>query len=479
MQLDNVDVLYVYGLDESILKKSLKKVRFLIFLEDDKKKIKNFYPSEKVKTIFFDNEQILKKLAWDHAFLKYQIISSNGKSLKKFQNLKNLLDYYHLGVHQTVSNYSDFGKVFFENLYFNLLHLKKIRLAHDFFNKFEKRAAIIVSAGPSLDKNISLLKKMNKKALIFAGGSAIEILRKENIKAHFIGAVDKSNKIKSSNIPLFFSSQVSKDSLLKIQGPKILISDIDNFPLEKYIFESLNILQSPFYGGWNVTSFLTKIAMSMGCSPIIFVGLDLSFKKKKYSKIIQDKEEKSSLVEALDIFGNKVYTQKDWLLTKIFLEDLFLKKDIFINATEGGLGLKNIANKSLKETLKDIVFEDVDKLTQDVLCKTEEISIDKKKVILLLKKIEKSILSCLFVIDKLFLKLEKYKKIENEKFLFLDLETEFFYKLHLLPLWVIWEPIIKREMNLKDDFEILVNKMIFFKRILKEHLSITRNCQNQ
>src|SRR5690606_29193339 len=51
-----------------------------------------------------------------------------------------------------------------------------------FFDRFENRPAIIVAAGPSLEKNIHMLNDLRERAVIIAAGSSIKALEKNGIK---------------------------------------------------------------------------------------------------------------------------------------------------------------------------------------------------------------------------------------------------------------------------------------------------------
>ncbi|TNB54272.1 6-hydroxymethylpterin diphosphokinase MptE-like protein, partial [Campylobacter helveticus] len=52
---------------------------------------------------------------------------------------------------------------------------------------------IIVSTGPSLIKQLPLLKKYREKALIFCADSAYPILARHNIKPDFVCMVERSD----------------------------------------------------------------------------------------------------------------------------------------------------------------------------------------------------------------------------------------------------------------------------------------------
>ena len=63
---------------------------------------------------------------------------------------------------------------------------------HDWKNKFKGRPMVLVSAGPSLDKQLPLLKKIYEEKLFIIGavGTAVKPLLKAGIEPHFLSIID-------------------------------------------------------------------------------------------------------------------------------------------------------------------------------------------------------------------------------------------------------------------------------------------------
>ncbi|MBI5346760.1 MAG: motility associated factor glycosyltransferase family protein [Chlamydiae bacterium] len=496
LQNQTGQVLYNYKLCDEIylnISKWLKKYNFILFLEDDEENFKKFYEDVRfrkilsspfVKCILLKEnlEESIKSLAWDHVFLDMHISSSKTASQESFLKIKALLEYYHLGVHLTASNYSDFGHLFFDNCYSNLFSSKKIKLFDAFAQKFKNVPAIIVAAGPSLDKNIHLLKNLPQNYLLLAGGAALKALFKENIVPSFKGAVDKEAKLDESfkDVPLFYLPQMFKQNLKIHQGEKILISNTENYPLEKWLFDNLNIFQKPFHGGWNVTNFLTKIATLLGCNPITFIGLDLCFKDRRYAKSINIKSEPKPLLETFDRFQNKVFTQKDWLMAKNWLEEFALEnKDIsFINATEGGLFIQNTQQKPLSEVINSFSSDlNISDMIAKIFQSIKDENVEQTQVAELFAKIEKSAINSLQICDDIMKTLEQTPDFASQVISFEKLHHEFFYTHLLNPLWEVWKHILKRELQLKNEFELSINKLIFLRNVITEHTDILKRAK--
>ena len=352
----DTDVVFIYGIEFGIYYLSLKKWldenknRQLIFLEDDLSEIDKFLKTNIAKSVlenkqvkiyfyfFLENnfDFILKKIAWETILLKYEILASplylERKKAKFFEIKKKLLNAIY-AVHLIYSDYSDFGSIYLKNVFQNLLNTKKIKLINSLKKSFFKDIpAIICGAGPSLEKNISLLDDLKDKALIFAGGTALNILNKNDIMPHFAASIDRQSphdkfkESKSFYIPFFLQMQMSHQNYSLIHGDKILIPSYGAYGLEDWIYEELGLgKKDSFEIGWTVGTALISIAKSLGCNPIIFLGMDFCYEKEKYSiKVAKDKTP-CEPIEVLDIHNKVVFSQKDWILARDWIED-FVKE---------------------------------------------------------------------------------------------------------------------------------------------------------
>lgn len=90
-----------------------------------------------------------------------------------------------------------FSFTWLDNTIKNLKYILKNPDVSNLKGLFENLPVIIVSAGPSLEKNINDLKNLYHKALIISVGSAANILEKHNICPHIMLGIDgeKRNQI--------------------------------------------------------------------------------------------------------------------------------------------------------------------------------------------------------------------------------------------------------------------------------------------
>lgn len=171
--LHDIDAIFIYGIANDKFYKFLKdwagdkKNRKLYFLEDSYHSLDNLKNQiveifqEKANIIFIeDMEKDLKKLAWDFVYLNIKCVkSSDEKRLDNFSKISAKLEHFHLGANLTSYLYNDFGINIFENVYNNLLKTQTLTLFEDLIDKFKNKPALIVGAGPSLEKKCTFFKR--------------------------------------------------------------------------------------------------------------------------------------------------------------------------------------------------------------------------------------------------------------------------------------------------------------------------------
>lgn len=258
----------------------------------------------------------------------------------------------------------------FKNLKFDSIPIE------DFFYKLNKVPAIIVSAGPSLNKNIQYLKDINDKVLMIAVGSAIKILESHGITPHFRFAFDgnKSEKKIFDNIdteacPLIYGAELYNEILPEYKGKTIkLILDFDF--ISRYIHKELNEEYHLIASGFSVANVALDTVIKMGFKKVVFIGQDLSYTNGElYAKgsALGNKEidfDNGIYIKTKDKYNNDIYTTKQFIGMKNIFESIIEKADNveFINATAGGLHINGTQDK----TIEDVINEDLlDKFNLD------------------------------------------------------------------------------------------------------------------
>lgn len=208
--------------------------------------------------------------------------------------------------------------------------------------------AIIVSAGPSLNKNILELKKAKGKAFIIATDTALRGLFAADIMPDAFVIADSHkdpNKFmneKLHDIPVICFETAQYIALDFHKGKKIFLND--GFGYGDKIYNELGYEYIAKDSGGNVASTAFAIAREMGFKTIILVGQDLAFtnnsKYYEYQNVKYEINEDSldNYVKVEAINGEELYTSKDYKLYLDWFEDEIRRnKELeVIDATEGG-----------------------------------------------------------------------------------------------------------------------------------------------
>jgi hypothetical protein len=145
-------------------------------------------------------------------------------------------------------------------------------------------AAIIIAAGPSLDNNIEQLKGWKENVWLLAVDTSLRILRQHEIEPHIVVTKDPTDLNKAhfeglqpqDNLVLAFDPQIDPAIPPMFTGLKICMPN-RNSDYTRYLpgLETTEADQLGFSTNVAIAAF--NLAVKMGCSPILFIGLDLCF----------------------------------------------------------------------------------------------------------------------------------------------------------------------------------------------------------
>lgn len=146
-------------------------------------------------------------------------------------------------------------------------------------NLFPGKPAIIVAAGPSLNRVLPVLHEISKKFVMISTGTGLKSLRAAGIKPDLVVSVDASKKtgeqftIECGDLFLACSWIIYPPILPKFRG--IFNGCINLNPIIDWA-ASFNEPKGIIFAGGTVTATAIDLAVKMGCNPVITVGLDLS-----------------------------------------------------------------------------------------------------------------------------------------------------------------------------------------------------------
>ncbi|EPT0712977.1 motility associated factor glycosyltransferase family protein [Campylobacter jejuni] len=257
--------------------------------------------------------------------------------------------------------------------------------------------AIIVSTGPSLTKQLPLLKKYANKATIFCADSSYPILAKHGIKPDYVLSLER--------IPLtseFFNNdfgEFDKDILFVCAGvvhPKTI-----EYLKNKTFIITQKILAFPYYinlknfcyaaVGFSVAHMAYEFATHLSHKNIIFIGQDLAYAKdgfshtKDYSNL--DKHEghfqrDKGKFQCLAYGGDgKAESSEVWTMFRFFLQDTISRNIISTtyNCTEGGARIEGTIEKPFLWACENLLDKDLNKPFE----KLEPLSLNKQNEFLL------------------------------------------------------------------------------------------------
>lgn len=395
-ELKDVEVLYIYGIRGSDAYPALQKwarkrrTRRVVFLEDSLDAVVRFLSSTYSEEVLVDEqmfifyleeplqdklEQIVSSYPMEH--ISVQATSSYFKKPQFAQLCLQLLRMSTVA-HATTTEVLRSHQML-ANLMRNISRWPYSFLANRFQGQFTNIPAIICGAGPSLADAIDHLKTLSDRALILAGGSAITALSNQGITPHINIAADPNfeefERLKAASAyaaPLIYASRLHPDVWNTCNGqPGYLVSDTGG-ACEKH-FEKLLGIDIPAVGpdlgveALSVTTLSLAFAVEMGCNPIVFVGVDLSYTGMQryaekvmphsavdYRALQENTQASETLLCRKNIKNEDVYTTVKWIMESECIAS-FAKKHPncrFINATKG-LGFKDIENRSLADVSAD------------------------------------------------------------------------------------------------------------------------------
>ncbi|EAH6025003.1 DUF115 domain-containing protein [Campylobacter upsaliensis] len=265
-------------------------------------------------------------------------------------------------------------------------HLPKMLTHPTLHNLLDKRqnkaeTAIIVATGPSLNKQLPLLKKYAKRASIFCLDASYAILAKENIKPDYVLSLERVEATSK-----FFDNdfkEFDKDVLFilpTLTHPKTLTyieknhRDYILIPRLLPLAQELKFKEFGFLNGWSVAHMAYSIAWALEHKNIILIGQDLAFAKdgtthsKDYPRGLETaKREIGAIMQTeLKAYGGKgkVKSTKIWSIFKDFYEQLiYLSRNSCktYNATEGGARIEGAIEKPFKELCESLLTKDLKK----------------------------------------------------------------------------------------------------------------------
>ena len=233
-------------------------------------------------------------------------------------------------------------------------------------DKFSGRPAILVSAGPSLDKNFRLLEAVQDKCLIISVDAVLGKLLENGVKPHIVTSLERGLII----YDLFFSRIVErfrkecKDILLVAQGVSIPWTP-GRWPGPVCFINKSESTADVWFAGGMLGGFCLRSGTSVAhvnysladyvnCSNIAIIGQDLAYGDEGITHAGsikgRHKADTSQAIEIPGSMGGTVKTNNIWLSFLRLLEDLIIEYSRPAwDCTEGGALIANTRVAPLAE----------------------------------------------------------------------------------------------------------------------------------
>ncbi|WP_072226979.1 motility associated factor glycosyltransferase family protein, partial [Campylobacter coli] len=237
--------------------------------------------------------------------------------------------------------------------------------------------AIIVSTGPSLTKQLPLLKKYASKATIFCADSSYPILAKHGIKPDYVCMLERTELTAE-----FFNhdfGEFDKDIVFVCAGvvhPKAIEylkgRNRKYLIMPRYLYFPIYIKLKYFdflYNTPSVAHMSYFLSVLLNHKNIIFIGQDLAYAENGNSH--PDDYQNSANYESqmyehilTEAYGGKkeIKTHEFWIFFKQILEAMIIKYHITTyNCTEGGARIKGAIEKPFLWACENLLDKDLNK----------------------------------------------------------------------------------------------------------------------
>lgn len=259
-----------------------------------------------------------------------------------------------------------FAETWQRNYIYNLYNTIRDKSLLELKNKFT-HPVIIASGGPSLTKQLPLLKKISSYAIIIAAGSTINTLLKNEIEPDFVVSIDgtennydqyKELLLKNTKyIYSFYSHYSIRESF---ESNAYIFDTTGSSIINNHLSNLTNLEYPTLLGGGSVANFAFTIANYISNGPIALIGQDLAYTdnkthaeyNKNFLEIDEDFKRKRGIFSTEGYYGDEVLTDYVFYSMKDSFEKLLSlvgkDREIF-NCTEGGILLKEFSQISFKD----------------------------------------------------------------------------------------------------------------------------------
>ncbi len=262
-----------------------------------------------------------------------------------------------------------------KNDYLNIRHFVECNSVNEVIGKFKGYPAIIVAAGPSLEKNISHIQETKGKALILACDASVDACKKYGVVPDAVASIER---VEATYRLYYKEKEFDKDMVLL--GPTLLHPELlEEYPGKKVLYQKVDhgmdvlvgesFKQIEYYDiGTSCAHVAFETAMLAGCNPIVLIGQDLAFTDDKlHSDITHTKYEGANNDRRFDgtyvegVYGEPVKSNDifNWFRSWFESQMLMHPEVTYIDATEGGAKIGGTQIMTFQEVIAKYCVKDM------------------------------------------------------------------------------------------------------------------------
>jgi len=262
------------------------------------------------------------------------------------------------------------GETYFQNAVGNFEYQRDAD-AGGLFGRFPNIPLVIVSAGPSLDRNAGDLRGYEDRCVILAVDTALRPLLSAGIEPHAV-IIGDASELNARHVvgampdnAYLIAEQAIHQSALQSATRRFLFG-LGLFP--DPLFSKFGFGKSRIDAWGSVATTALDLACRMGANPIIFVGQDFGYSgNREYASntIFHGASFDASVAgkaRSRDIWGEQIYSTENLIAYR----DYFVRRakqapdTRLINATEGGILTQGVEILSLKDALNQACGQSMD-----------------------------------------------------------------------------------------------------------------------
>jgi len=261
-----------------------------------------------------------------------------------------------LNVNKVLENTCDkHMRVYLENSLVNLPIVLATKKLSEIVKNYDYRPVLLVSAGPSLIKQLPILQKYKELFTIIAATATYPNLHKYGIEPDYLIAVDPTNKsVWDENTSSKIILDVGCDPATVWSAPEKTML-CAHAPIVVDLLEKIGVDIDLLPTGGSVATSAYNVARRLGSNPIVMIGQDLAYSNGQkrtegyaFDAAVRINQMSEKPTFSIDAYGGqgKVETDGALLLFKTWFENEFsLASDVTIfNCTEGGADIKGAAS---------------------------------------------------------------------------------------------------------------------------------------